>query len=254
MTNLSVAFPEWDEEQKQSFLIKVYRHLILLIFEMIRLFSWNDTKVLEMVNTEEIESHLTRFDKGGILVSAHIGNWEVFARALSIKQFPLSVIMKRQKNELINNMIEQWRNRVGMEIIYTKGALKKSLYKLKEGRIVTLLGDQDARSKGIFSDFFGRKSATHVGAAILAWQTDKPVIFGAGIRHQYGQYEAISESVDVTLLKKQAGNDKDRFIQLFVDDYNRFLERIIRQYPDQYFWFHKKWKTNHPDDEKVNYG
>lgn len=253
LQNLKIAFPGKNESFYRKILKANYQHMILLILETILLFKWSDEKLLSMVNLDPILPTKKAVEKGAILLSGHLGNWEVFARALCLNGFPLAVIMKRQKNPYINRLIEKWRHSVHMKIIYTKGALKKSLHFLDKKYIITILGDQDARNKGIFSPFFGRRSSTHVGAAVMAYMKDVPVIFGVGIRDSIKKYHAEIELLDVQELKKKCGNDKDKFIQLFVDKYNQFLEQKIRTYPEQYFWSHKRWKTSHPDDEKIQY-
>ena len=143
LTNLSIAFPDLPTEEKEAMLPKIYQHLLLFIFEIILLFRWPNQKVLQVVHIENILPFKEYLENGGILLSGHLGNWEIFARALCINHFPLSVIMKAQKNPYVNRAIVKWRNEVGMGVIFTKGALKESLAELKKKKIITLLGDQE---------------------------------------------------------------------------------------------------------------
>ena len=250
---LALVFPEKSNTEIIQLTKDNYQHLILFIFEFILLFKWKNDKVLNMTSIELKDSIEKIKSEGGIMLSGHFGNWEIFMRALCINNFPLSAIMKRQKNHLVNNLIDKWRNDVGMEIVYTGGALKKSLYAIKNKRIICIMGDQDARKRGIFSTFFGQKSSTHIGAALMAYKFDKNVIIGFGVREKFKRYNAEFYSIDVKILKKKADNDKGKFVQLFVDEYNLSLEKIVRKYPEQYFWFHKRWKTPYKGKKIIVY-
>lgn len=252
--NIRIAFPDYSMEEIELLLKKTYRHLVLLILEMIRLFTWDDQQLNQMVDLSQILPYRDSIRKGSILLSGHVGSWEIFARALCLNGFPLSVIMKRQKNPFVNRLIEKWRNEVGMDIIYTRGAFQKSLDELRKGKMITILGDQDARSKGVFVPFFNRMASTHTGAALLSWlYPELPVLLGAGIRNDYGNYRAVIKHLDTGRLRLECRGDRERYIHLFLYEYHQFLEQVIRSYPEQYFWFHKRWKTNRPDEEKVDY-
>ncbi len=209
--------------------------------------------MLQTVSFAESE-RITELKKTvSILLSGHFGNWEIFVRALCVMGYPLSVVMRRQKNGYINDLIERWRNTVGMEIIYTGGALKKSFAALKKNRIVCLLGDQDAKKKGVISTFFGQPSSTHVGAALLSYQTDKPVLVAFGYREKFKKYNSELIFMEIEALKAKAGGDRQLYVQMFVDEYNRLLEQMIRKHPDQYFWFHRRWKTKIDGKKIIDY-
>ena len=104
---------------------------------------------------------------------------------------------------------------------------------LKENKILGLVSDQDAKNKGIFVNFFNTPASTHKGAAIFHLNTSAPMIFGLCIQTGFQEYK-------IELIPIIPVNNT---IEDITKQYTLTLEKIIRKYPDQYFWFHNRWKT-----------
>ena len=103
----------------------------------------------------------------------------------------------------------------------------------KENKILGLVSDQDAKSKGIFVNFFDKPASTHTGAAKFHINTGAPMIFGLCIQTGFQKYKI--ELISVSGTKNNVEN--------ITQEFTAILENIIRKYPEQNFWFHNRWKT-----------
>jgi KDO2-lipid IV(A) lauroyltransferase len=154
-----------------------------------------------------------------------------------------AVIQQRQKNPLVDAHMKRLRERWGMEIIYTRGAVRNSLEKLKQGKLVGLLADQDAGNRGVFVPFFGRPSATHVGAAVLFLKSHAPLYFAVCVRKPDGTYQLRMEKV----IDSNCEEAHQMSVEQITAKFTARLEAWIRRYPEQYFWMHRRWKTAPPE-------
>ena len=109
-----------------------------------------------------------------------------------------------------------------------------SLYEiLNENKILGLVSDQDARRRGIFVDFFNKPASTHKGAALFHLNTNASLIFGICVQKNIGKYRV--EFIPI--------NPKKKSIEHITQLYTTIIEQSIKKYPEQYFWFHNRWKT-----------
>ena len=109
-----------------------------------------------------------------------------------------------------------------------------SLYEiLNANKILGLVSDQDARGKGVFVDFFNKPASTHKGAALFHLNTNAALIFGICVQKDIEKYRV--EFIPINPKKKST----EDITQL----YTTIIEQSIKKYPEQYFWFHNRWKT-----------
>ncbi|MBP2639135.1 MAG: lipid biosynthesis acyltransferase [Firmicutes bacterium] len=178
--------------------------------------------------------------RGAIVVTAHSGNWELIGPALSLHGFPMVGVAQKQHSNS-DRFINECRTSTGMQIIY-KTDVRSILRMLISGNIVGLLIDQDAHQDGAFVEFFGRPASTPKGAAVMARMQDVPIvplfIHGeADGRHVLAIQEPIR-------MEKTADREKD--VWEMTQRLTRIVENHIRQYPQQWFWLHNRWKTSPP--------
>lgn len=241
LENLRIAFPEKSESERIGIAYGSYKHFALMILEFMRLIRWSPQRIREMVEfeSEGILQEYIKQDKGIILDAAHFGNWEIGIAYLSKFWLPATVIQKRQRNPYVDWRMATHRKRWGMEIVYSRGAVKNALSVLKEKRFLGLLGDQDGGRNGIFVPFFGKVASSTPGAALLRIRGKAPIVFAYAIRTGKFKFRvrleplAIEESFELT--------DENR--KAITGAYAQLLEKYIRQYPEQYFWLHRRWKT-----------
>ncbi len=244
LENLRQAFPEKNDQTLERIAFHSYFHFLLLILEFWKLWRLTPrqiTKIVDLVSDSVVEKILN--DKKGIIIaSAHFGNWEFGAAYLTRFWKPFYVIQKRQKNRLVDARMAALRRRWGMEIIYSRGAVRHSVRVLSRGHALALLGDQDAGRKGVFVPFFGRLASTPAGAAILHLKTGVPLVFGAVIRIAPFRYRL--ELVPIPYNGEMIVNKEN--VWQVTSSITKIAEEYIRKFPDQYFWVHKRWKTAPP--------
>ena len=159
------------------------------------------------------------------------------AASVAAQGYPIDAIYQPQRNPLFNNSIVEARERLGLRLIARGGASKEALQRLREGRMVGFVADQNAGRTGVFVPFFGRLASTHRGAALLAVRSGAPLFFAAAIRegdHYHGITEEITDSREGPL---------DQVVERLTASFTACLERLVRKWPEQYFWHHRRWKT-----------
>ncbi len=184
--------------------------------------------------------------KGVAVLSAHMGNWEWLGAGLSMYGFPVASIVKNQPNDQHNRIINEYRQLVGIEM-FTRGTsdLVAAAKALKNGRVLGFFSDQDAGKNGVFIEFLGKMASTPVGLAVFARRLAVPVVPAFIVRRAEGGHRII---VKPPLCFTFSGDDA-------ADDYNftvqatRLIEDMIRQYPDEWLWFQKRWNTKWAGEE-----
>ena len=139
-----------------------------------------------------------------------------------------------------HRLISKLRSRFGTEIIPKQRAMRRVLKAVKENRIVGILLDQNAGCHdGVFIQFLGRLACVNKGLALMAQKTGAPVIPAFSIRQKDGRYRIIIEE-EVQLIRT---GDKTRDLEENTALFTGIIEKYVRRYPDQWFWFHRRWKT-----------
>jgi len=241
--NLSAYFQnEKSDREIKKIIHQNYRHFGRVLMEFARLPLLKRATILDQIpiyNIQLVTEAISR-GKGLIILSGHFGNWEYMAAALANVGTELYCVFKEQKNLAVDNIIKQVRMNVGLRPFKVKGGAAKGILKaLKEKNAVLIVGDQDAGKKGEMIEFLGRPASTARGPALIAIKHRIPVIMAFGIREQDGRIRIH--------LEKFAGVDKfpdsDKGVKQFLIQYNKILEKYIRKYPEQWFWLHRRWKT-----------
>jgi Kdo2-lipid IVA lauroyltransferase/acyltransferase len=174
--------------------------------------------------------------KGVLALTAHYGNWELLAAINALSAYPVSVVMRPLDDPVVNWLIERFRRRSGVELIAKRQALPAMRDALRQGRIVGVLLDQNAsRAEGVFVPFFGIPASTSRALAVLSLHTGAPVVpifirRGEGGRHHVAAEPAIPAP-------------ETRDVIAYTAAFNRSIEAAIRRAPEQWFWIHRRWKT-----------
>ncbi len=237
------AFPERDDAWVKETALGSYVHLGREMMTTLRLSHLSREEVVSRVDHEVgRERFYQAFEegKGVVLVGGHFGNWELGAASIAARGYPVDAIYQPQRNPLFNDSIIAARERLGLHLIARGGASKEALHKLREGRIVGFVADQNAGRSGVFVPYFGRLASTHRGAALLAVRSGAPMFFGAAVR-QGDRYHGIAEEIT-----ESREGPLDEVVYRLTAAYTACLERLVRQWPEQYFWHHRRWKTRPP--------
>jgi len=199
---------------------------------------------LEALVVFEGEEHLKRAyaeGKGVILITGHIGNWELLGAVLALRGYPLSVIAAPLYDPRIDEWIARSRERFGVQTISrgTPSSSRKILSVLRGKEVLGLLIDQDTRTEGVFVDFFNRKAYTPSGAAGLALRSGA-IVLTCFIVRLPGNYHRIILREPLEMI---SSGEHDRDLLLNTAVFTRAIEDCVRQHPDQWVWMHRRWKT-----------
>ncbi|MBW1981992.1 MAG: lysophospholipid acyltransferase family protein [Deltaproteobacteria bacterium] len=243
--NLQFVFSSMPSQAVRRLSIAVFQHVAITALEVLQVSSFERKDLFQRVRLqgEQHLQQLARSSKGGIFISAHLGNWEIgHIYASCYLQPPLFLVAKDVRPASLNSMVNAIRTRFGSTIISKKRALAPMRRVLKDGGLLGLLIDQGvSRTEGVDISFFGhRVSATPV-VALLARRYDCPVVPGFCLRESDGQLTLIIKPP----LDLQKTADFHYDIKVNTQKMYDVIEEAIRAYPDQWFWFHKRWKRYH---------
>ena len=232
LKNLKIAFPDKSDEWINTTLKKCYNFFTYNFLQFLA-FPFNPNSIeIEVVGKKYLNNEMNG-KSGTVLVSAHFGSWEILGHWFGVNNYPLVGIAQRQRNKGANLFFEEKRELSGIKQVYRKSSMD-SLYEiLNANKILGLVSDQDARGRGIFVDFFNKPASTHKGAALFHLNTNASLIFGICVQKNIGKYRV--EFIPI--------NPKKKSIEHIVQLYTTIIEQSIKKYPEQYFWFHNRWKT-----------
>jgi KDO2-lipid IV(A) lauroyltransferase len=237
--NLQAAFPSMPPEAIRETSRKVFRHLGCVATSIAGLPTLSKSALNSWIfveNGEVLDAAIAE-GKGCIMVSGHIGNWEIGGCMASVGGTPTSYVVTSQRNKLIEAKLNRYREACGIEIIQRRVAARGVLSALRHGRLVAILIDQDAHEDGAFVPFFGRPASTPRGPAVFHLRTGAPLIFGYATRLPGERFLLHYERIDTTGI-----TDTDELTALLTQK----LEAAIRIRPEQWFWMHRRWKTAPP--------
>ena len=243
--NLGLAFPDWSPEKKRRVSKRVFQNLGATLVEICQLVRYSKSDVLARVQVVSAERWQRALDKnrGLIIVSAHMGNWEFGVQyAACFMQAPTLGVAKKVRFKPLDKWVYNLRTRFGINIISKKGALPDMRQALRRRETVGLLVDQSRRKESVDVNFFGHRVPATPAAAFLGLRCKSPILPIFCIRESSGQ---LTIHVDEPLNIKWSGDlraDVQTNTQLITDA----VERMIRRYPDQWFWVHKRWKKYYP--------
>ena len=245
LENLRIAFPHKSEAELKNTALKCYQHWGGMAAEFARMPAIGERYLAKYVELEgwEILEEVRSEGKGGLVISGHLGNWEILGAKAAHNGCRVTFITKNQSNKLVDRMMDDFRLEQGIEIWKTHQAAKGIFKSLRKNSFVAVMIDQDARRDCVFTDFFGKEASTHRGAAVFHLKTEAPLILSTCVRVKGPYYRAKLEKVELDIPE---GSIEDK-IQYIMSRLTKLLEEKVKQYPEQYFWLHKRWKTKRPE-------
>lgn len=245
--NLAAAFPDEPRGRRAAIARGSYRHLGREAVAMFRLGGHMRDWVLASTSVDGLEPLLEAVGRGqgGIVVTGHLGSWEMGGAAIAVRGAPVDAVALVQGNPLFDHDLVETRRKLGMEVIRRGDASKAVLRSLRSGRVPALVADQNARKAPVFIDFFGRPAATFRGPALFALRTGAPLFVGICVRvgRHPQRYRIVLEEVAI-----EVSGDLDDDVERLTQAHAAILEGWVRRFPEQYFWQHKRWKTR-PESE-----
>ena len=196
------------------------------------------------IEGEQILIEALARQKGIVLVTAHLGNYEMAAQSVPcFLGLQMTAVAKKMRNDRLNHFIHYLRTRFGNKIIYKKGALPEMMQTLRQGAIVAILMDISRRFEGVEVNFFGRRATATPAAALLGLRCKSPIV--PAFCHRNSKGELIAQIEPPIELKRTKDLRFD--LQANTQQITDRVERAIRCYPDQWNWTLKRWKEFYPD-------
>src|SRR5688572_28285331 len=244
LANLRCSFPDMSTRQRERLARRSQQELVMLAVEvlfttrLIRIDTW--AKYVELNNFREVVGLLLRRDQGLIMLTGHYGNWEILGYLLATLGFNTTSVARPLDNPYINDWLLGVRERQGQRIIAKTGATNEVIDVLSRNGAVGFIADQNAGSKGIFVDFFGRKASTYKSIGLIAMQYEVPVVVGYARRDgaRFHFKVGVQDIIHPADWKEQP--DPLRYI---TQRYTKAIEDMVRAEPGQYLWVHRRWKT-----------
>lgn len=290
--NVRFAFPEWSEQQVESCSRGCFEHLCQLGVEFMY--------VPRLVTRDGCHTHLRMgsispavralcSDKPVILISGHIGNWELIGYAISMMGFGMHAVYRPLDLKPLDRWMRQARESKGLTLVSKFGAARDIPAALKPGSPVGLVADQSGGDRGVFVPFFGRLTSTYKMVALLAIQKEATIVCGVARRLPLSRDGAslhdrtpapgvwedslASQSVLAEIAAPASAREHTPSLRYSVEvtdifgpqdwanqpdpvyyisaRYRRAMETMIRSAPDQYFWMHRVWRSR-PAHERMN--
>ncbi len=247
--NLRTAFGDrYSDEELDRILHQMWIHLFRMVIEIVQLPRkirlYNCADIIQFRNRDDSVKALS-CGRPVIVLSGHFGNWEMAVSAFGVFGFPMGVVARDLDNPYLHDWFQRFREHTGHRLLSKKGGGGDMVEFLNHAGNLALLGDQDAGSRGVFVPFFGQPASTFKSIALLALEYRAVIVVGYALRlpddftrNRWVKFEqgceAVIDSADYQ------GPDA---IRELTEAYTEALERMIQRAPEQYFWVHRRWKS-----------
>jgi KDO2-lipid IV(A) lauroyltransferase len=248
--NLAQALGELSPIRRRRLLRDVVRHTILLVLEAARLARTDARRTVAAVEappdaSQYVAQAQANGQHGFILASAHIGNWEWLGAWYALTFGRMGMVYKPMHNPWTDRALADLRRRFGAHIFSTRQSVPRDLiHHLRSGGAVAILADQDAGRSGHFIPFFGKPASTSLGMANLAVRLQIPIVAGFCLRKPSGGFRVRTFP---PIWPDPQADPAAETVRLTIE-YGRMVEQVIREAPEQYFWWHRRWKTQPRSD------
>ena len=234
--NITIAFPKYSEARRELILKNSYIFFIRNTMQFLSFPRGFQNAHITVNGKEYLDKALTK-KKGVILVTGHFGVWEIMLAWFGLNQYSMLVVGQKQKNSGADTFVNQLRENTGIKMIPRKSSLEFMYEALARNNILTLASDQDAKKRGVFVKFFNLPASTPKGAGRFHLEYGSPLIFVTC--HLERQNNHVVDILPIP-------TDSNSNIASITQSFTLMLENIITAYPEQYFWFHRRWRTKQP--------
>ncbi|MGC2400152.1 MAG: lysophospholipid acyltransferase family protein [Acidobacteriaceae bacterium] len=241
--NMRLALPHKTAVERQEILGKLYRNLGWLLAEFCQMPRYTRSKTQSFIRYEGLENYLAARDRGrGVLVlTGHLGAWELSSFYHSLMGYPMSMVIRRLDNPLVDNLVNHIRCLHGNQVLHKDDFARGLLASMRRGETVGILMDTNMTPpQGEFVDFFGHPACTGSGLARVARKTGAEVLPGFLLWEESTRQYVLRFGAPLVL---PSSDDLEADALAHTALFTKVIEDYIRQYPDQWLWVHRRWKT-----------
>lgn len=213
--------------------------------------KYSRTNISSIVSLEGHENFLAARanGKGVLILTGHIGAWELSPYAHALYGYPLSFLARAVENSKVDELVNRYRGLAGNEPIEKNRAAREMLRILGRGETIGILADQNTLpEEGVFVDFFGVPACTTSGLARIALRTGAAVVPGYVLWDDPSAIYRLCFEPSVQLARS---GDEEQDVLENTARFAKVIERVIREHPDQWVWVHKRWKTRPPGEKPL---
>jgi KDO2-lipid IV(A) lauroyltransferase len=251
--NLAMAYPGIGTGQQAHILRAMYRGLGWQLAEFCHMPRLTLAIANRFIRYDGLEHYLAARARGnGVLIlTGHIGPWELSSFYHSLAGYPMSMVIRRLDNPLLDRHVNHIRCLHGNRVLHKDDFARGLIAAMRKGETVGVLMDTNMTPpQGVFANFFGTPACTAAGVARVALKTGAAVVPGFMAWHA-DERKYVLHFLPALELTKTGDDEADA--QANTQLFTRTLEAIIRQYPEQWLWVHRRWKTR-PAGEAPFYG
>jgi len=241
INNLSKAFPEKSAVEIKKLARENYNSTTITFMELLILRRTHSDDITKMVDCNNIELVNQRIaeNRGVLLLTAHLGNWELGALYIGIvTNSEINVLVKRQRNHYVADWMTELRERFGNREVTLGASIRELIKTLSQGGSIGIVGDQRGPRDGIRVNYFNQPTLTFPGFAVLALKKKVPILVALSRRDSKGKY-----IIDITEIgfDNLPENNQDAIKELN-QRYMAIVEEAVRKSPEQWLWMHNIWK------------
>lgn len=243
LKNLALAFPDATDAERKQILRTTYRNLGWQLAEFCRMRRYSLEQASRLVRYRGLENYLKARARGhGVLVlTGHIGAWELSSFFHSLAGYPMNMVIRRLDNPYVDRFVNGIRCLHGNRVLHKDDSARGMVAAMRAGETVGVLMDTNMTPpQGVFVEFFGHAACTAAGVARVALRTGAAVVPGFLVWETQERRYALHFLPELELTRT---GDDDRDAVTNTQLFTKTLEEIIRQYPDQWLWLHRRWKT-----------
>lgn len=231
-----------DQTLINTYIKHIFRNFAKYLVDFFRFPKLTKSYLMEhiQVSGKENMDKARSKGKGVILLSAHLGNWELGAAVIASLGYPLYAVALSHKDVKINNFFVNHRSMADVKTIPIGMQIKNCFTILKQNKILAIIGDRDFTESGLETEFFGKKTLIPKGPAVFSLRTGAPIVPTFMIRKEDGAFRIVMEApIDY----KPTGNE-DRDIKEIMRRYLSVIEEYVKMYPDQWYMFREVWNSS----------
>jgi KDO2-lipid IV(A) lauroyltransferase len=241
--NLELGLPELSSKSREKILRGVYRSLGWQLVEFCHMPRYTPANTRHWIRTEGLENYLAaqRRGKGVLIVTGHLGAWELSSFYHSLMGHPMGMVIRRLDNRRLDDYVNAIRCLHGNQVLHKDDFARGLLTAMRSGETVGILMDTNMTPpQGVFVDFFGRQACTASGLARVALKTGAAVLPGFMVWEPAEGKYVLHFGEELIFTRT---DDAEADVQAATQFCAAATESWIRRYPDQWLWIHRRWKT-----------